>query len=425
MRILIISHAFPPYNSIGAVRVGKTAKYLDEMGHDVRVITTRQSGPNDLAIEIALDKIVYTPRIDINYPKELLRAKKQNILSIDTPVRRIEKSNFVDSLWKAYRVLINIPDEAVGWIPYALRAASVLVRVWKPDLIFASAMPFTSLIIAKRISKRCGIPWVGELRDLWVDHHNYSYPGARRWLDNYLESKVLSSASALVTVSEPLAAVLRLKYNKPIAVILNGFDFSDYSVPEITGSDKTLRIVYTGSIYKGKMDPSPLFSALQLLGSYTEKVKVEFYGFGRYFFIISQIAEQFGVSHLISVKARLPYTEALLQQKKADVLLLLLWTDLNEQGVYTGKLFEYIGARRPILAIGGINNVAASLITERKAGIVLNDPAQIAEQLKVWIHEKELEGIASTGEQALAGLSRREQTCKLVEFLQSILKSNS
>ena len=142
----------------------------------------------------------------------------------------------------------------------------------------------------------------------------------------------------------------------------------------------------------------------------------------RYLQHVRRLAAQYDIQSIVQVNESIPYKEALRAQRQADVLLLLLWNDPREKGVYTGKLFEYIGAGRPILAIGPSDNVAAELIVERKAGIVLQRPTDIAEQLQKWIVQKQVSGaIPPLPLDAGTGLSREEQTRQLERVLLGIV----
>jgi glycosyltransferase involved in cell wall biosynthesis len=321
------------------------------------------------------------------------------------------------------RTFVYFPDANIGWLPYAVAAGKSLMMSWKPDLILASSPPPTSLLVAHRLSKKFGVPWVADLRDLWVDHQYYKQPGWRKAVETKLEKRVLSSAAGLVTVSEPLAESLRAKYRQPTIVVLNGFDPGDY--PTASGSappHAELRILYTGATYPGKQDVSPLFAALRQLGPLAEKVRIVFHG--SYLSSIQEAAAQYEVEHLVEVKAAIPYKESLRMQSESDILLLLLWTDTRQRGVYTGKLFEYIGARRPILAIGGVDCVAAELIASRHAGVALKEPGAIAARLQQWIRQKdEAGGIPRLPEESLIGISREEQVGVLEGFLAGRLQS--
>lgn len=422
VRILVISYAFPPYNDIGHVRVGKTVKYLAQSGHDIRVVTARdQPHAATLPVEIAETHVVRTPWWNVNRPAELMFGGRRKVVE-----RGLESGGgfrpVVQGLRLLYRVLykewIGVPDDMIGWLPYAVRAASRVVEAWRPDLVYASAMPYTSLIVAHRVARRYQIPWVGELRDLWTDFHRYHIGPLRRALEARLERRVLSSATGLVTVSEPMAIRLRAKYAKPTVVILNGYDPEDYlprSAPP--PGRRGLRLVYTGMVYEGKHDPRPLFEALRALGEAGKDVSVEF--FGRYVGSIPHLAAAYGVAHLVMLRGQVAYADSLRTQQEADALVLFPWTDPSERGVYSGKLFEYVGARRPILAVGGVRTVACDLIEERGLGTVCTTAADVETQLRSWLAVKRGgEQVAAPSMEAGAGLTRKEQAGRLGAFLQ-------
>jgi glycosyltransferase involved in cell wall biosynthesis len=424
MRLLVISFAFPPYNSIGGVRVGKTVKYLSQFGHDIRVLTARdQPFRPTLPVEFPEQQITYSKWLTLRRvaPQGTVEPSNASTGNSNSPASGKLKSTLKKALGYPYRTLLNFPDSNIGWLPYAVADASRLLEKWKPELIFASSPPPTSLLVAHRLSKKFNVPWVADLRDLWIDHPYYEQPGWRKVLEEKLERRVLSSAAGLVTVSEPLAQILKKKYGTEAAVILNGFDAPDYPSKRETPLDKNkLRILYTGMIYPGKRDPSPLFEALLKMGALAEKVRVVFHGF--FLESAKELAKKYGVEHLVEVNGSVTYAESLKMQTEADILLLLLWSDATERGVYTGKLFEYIGARRPILAVGGVNSVAADMIRERSLGAALDDPAQIAAQLEEWVKQKQETGrIPALPDEAVAGVSREEQTRILEDYFFRLL----
>lgn len=419
MKILLISYYFPPTNAIGAVRVGKLAKYLLAQGHDVRVLTAAEPFlPKSLPVEFPERRIVRTRTVDLDRLPLKLFPRRATVMQRGFA----DEPPIVTWLAKLYKTFITIPDGQIAWLPFALRIGRRILRKWRPDLIYASAMPFTSLLVARHLSWEFEVPWVAELRDLWVDSHYYEYPFWRRALETGLERSILASTSAMVTVSEPLAQTLRGKYGKPTAVILNGFDPEDYP-RDRTGpgaEPDRIRIVYTGLIYPRRRDPSPLFEALHHLGPQRRHFIVDFYG--RRLPEIAALAERYGVADVVRVHDPVSYKDAVRLQAEADVLLLLLWNTAGERGVFTGKLFEYLGAGRPILCLGLEAGVAADLIRNRKAGFVANDPGTIANQLRAWLVEKQQNGsVAPLPESTRAGLSRDAQFSVLNGFLQSTL----
>ena len=221
---------------------------------------------------------------------------------------------------------------------------------------------------------------------------------------------MVASAAACVTVSEPMAETLRARHRKPAIVVLNGFDAAERPQPADGSRDQdhALHIVYTGLIYPGRRDPAALFAAVTSLGALGGQVKMTFYG--QDLRGVTAAAERYGVAANVHVCSAIPYRESLAVQRRADVLLLLLWNDPREAGVYTGKLFEYVGAGRPILAVGSAAGGAADLIRSRGLGVAVADAEHIADALRAWIAQKDRSGsVAAPPDSARVGLSRREQ----------------
>jgi glycosyltransferase involved in cell wall biosynthesis len=422
MKILFITYHFPPFNSVGAVRTSKTAKYLVKAGHEVKVLScANQLLPKSLSLEIPEQNVEYTPWFNVNSPVAfLLGGTKQVAAKGYIPSLKYFPS-VTYYLGTFYKDLLNFPDGLIGWLPFAKKAGERIIQQWKPDLIFASATPYTSLLVASSLSKKHKIPWIAELRDLWVDNHQWIRPFWRCFYERILERYILKSASGLVTVSRPLAETLQSKYSQPCEIITNGFEPDDY--PDSTKpsfSEGRVNIIHTGQIFGDWRSPSPLFSALAKMGDDAEKIRVHFYG--RYHDLVRNIASDHNVSHLVETHEAVNHIEALKVQSEADILLLIPGTGYKMQGVYTTKLFEYLGARRPIICIGDNDGVAASLIREREAGVIDNRPEAIAHELSQYVKQKHDEGeIPCLPTSVGKGYTRKEQTEKLINFLESCL----
>jgi hypothetical protein len=238
-------------------------------------------------------------------------------------------------------------------------------------------------------------------------------------IDRAVEHWALGTAAALVTVSYPLARKLQTVCDKPVLVVENGYDPSDYpdDVKPFQGPNHILSIVYTGGIVYGPQNPQPFLDALRALGP-QPPVRVRFIGDASE--CIAPIARQMRVDHIVECKPPVPYPESLGLQKGADALLLLLW-DESESGVYTGKIFDYLGSGRPILAVGKGTCVAADLIRRTGAGVVCSTAAEIEELLRRWIVEKERLGrIEGPPEDARRGFTREEQTRKIERLLTEV-----
>jgi len=136
---------------------------------------------------------------------------------------------------------------------------------------------------AKKIFQK---PWLADYRDLWIENHTFSGLWPFTVFEKFLEKKIIRSADQLTTVSHPLAEILSHKFPEiPVDVIENGFDPESMDeVPEdyFVGQPKKIRMVYTGSIYPAKRDPSPLFQAIRELSEdkkiTPQQFEVLFYG---------------------------------------------------------------------------------------------------------------------------------------------------
>lgn len=417
MRILLISYWFPPSNVIGAVRAGKLARYMREAGHDVRILAGPALPPLGLALEIP-ETLVSRPEVpSAGAPtrsgvRAALRARADALGLTSGRVGKVLREH----LYAA----IERPDKHAGWIEPALALARTLLRDWRPELILASAPPYSGLLVAARLAAESRIPWVAEMRDPWSGNVYNDRPAWRDWIDRRIERRILGSATALVAVSPVVGRDLKSRFKRPVATVLNGFAPEDLPPSAARAPGTALEIVYTGTIYEGHRDPSALFAAIARLPSDLRRdIHVTFYGPGEA--QVRELADPHGVAAQVRVMAPVDYRTSLERQAQADVLLLLQRDDPSDEGNLPAKFFEYLGALRPILLLGYERGVLADMIRERGAGLVANAPAVISSQLETWIAQARAGGVPALGEGTRAGLSRAEQFAEYEAFLRDRL----
>lgn len=431
-RVLIVSYWFPPFLAVASIRMGKLAKHLHDRGWDVRVLSAHGTSPASLPIEIPREQVTHTSWSEVDRylegaiarwrPK---RAKAQPAATeggVPHDPEARKRSWARRAARRIYQEVMRWPDNRAGWLKPATEAGDKLVASWRPDVIFATSPPATSLVLADRLSRRHGVPWVAEFRDLWSDHPYYEYSRIRRFFERIWDQRVLTRASAIVTVSPVWQPRLEARYGRPTIVAMNGFVADDFPeqppvAPETSGP---LRIVYTGHIYRGHRDPTPLFRALRSIGATPSDVIVEFIGTENKGLYALSAAE--GVADLVRVEEPVSYRRALELQLHADVLLHLQWCDPKEVGTIAGKIFDYLFTRRPILGIALEDSVVAGMIHEREAGLVTSDVAKIAEQIRAWMEEKRSGGIAPLPASASAGLERAVQFEKIRALFSRIVE---
>ena len=280
MKVLIVSFAFPPSNVIGAVRVGKLARYLDRRGHDVRVLATDLVEDRSLPLEILRERVFYTEYRQRQHwiDRWLGLACPHSLPGRRSPRGRAAQDGApARSLWQTFRRhyfgLIHIPDMRTDWIRTAIPAGRQLIKEWKPEIIFASAPPNTGLMVASRLARAHKIPWVADFRDLWVDNPYYSEPGWRKRIDAILERRILRRAAGLVTVSPIWAEQLRRRHGKDATVVYNGYAQEDFppvaqqANPE-GGADHPVYGLDLSRLSR----PSALFSAIALLPDHATRL---------------------------------------------------------------------------------------------------------------------------------------------------------
>ena len=443
MKILLVSWYFPPSNTIAAVRLGKLAKHLVGRGHEVRVLTSANAPyPETLLVEIDNNLIHRASWKDVtSFPDWMGRLARRKTASPPTPQSSVAMPESANAspiapnetaptggrrsirrkLSDLYELLVGFPDKRIGWLPEARRKGLQIIREGRPDVLFASGPPFTTLLVGYLLSRATHVPLVVEFRDRWSDDPYYPSPWWRGIWDRWLEALIVRQAVGLTTVSEPWAVAFREKHGKPVAVIPNGYDAEDFDGRVGPGwpDPRVLRIAYTGGIYPGYRDPSPLFRAIGLSTDLKRRVEVHFYGSDPR--LIEMLARNHGVESSVTIHGRVDHAEALRVQQASDILLLMQWDNPREQGNIPGKFAEYFGARRPILVLGLSDGVPATEVRKRSAGMASTDPEVLARWLADCLATKSATGrIEPLSDQAVAGLSREEQAVRLEQFLTQV-----
>jgi glycosyltransferase involved in cell wall biosynthesis len=282
------------------------------------------------------------------------------------------------------------PDSHTRWEPHVLKAVSKLLKKRKIDIIFSSSSPVSCHIISKRICLASGIPWIADMRDLWTQNHAYPYSPKRRAMERVLELETMDSVHALITVTPQLQAKLIKLHGKATHFIPNGFYPPKKVPPEPKG--KTLSLVYTGQIYPAYQNVNLIIDAVKELYTTREiapgDVTLHFYG------------QSSGYVGSISKKAHKPLPEFIklggwVSRKKtyeiqqmAHALLLLNWEDIGEKGVAQTKLYEYLAAKRPIIATGGFgSDYVEALLEKTGSGLYCLSLESIKKQLLIWLRE--------------------------------------
>jgi glycosyltransferase involved in cell wall biosynthesis len=430
-RVLLIAFFFPPINVVGSVRPAKFAKFLPEFGWEPTVLTVDNfaTRPTTMPVEISTDRIVRAEYPDpIGYWIKRLRG------SPSSSARATESKPRKTMLYSLARRMLDInvvrmPDRALTWYRPAVRHGLQLLSEQRFDAILSTSPPPTANLVASTLARRTGLPWLADFRDLWTMNHSFHRSQPWQALEETFERRVLRTATSLLTVSPALVSKLQSFTGKQADVLTNGFD-PDMALQDAPPLSSKLTISYTGSLYAGKQDPSPLFEALCRLRDErrlsSSELAVRFYGsdLGD----LEDLIARYQIGDLVSHHDTVPYLESLRRQRESAALLFLDWNDPLEPGVYSLKVLEYLGAGRPILAIGHRHDsLVNQLLVSCKVGQVLSSTAQVQAQLLVWLNEFRQNGrLTFQGDLAeIQKYSYRNLACQLAEKLDRVVDKNS
>lgn len=387
-RVLIITYYFPPRQHIASLRPMGLAKYLPKFGWQPVILTVDL--PKALDTRFQVVRTPYPGDVSALLKKKLrLNSEKgfQKQIGIPVTIRGSRKSS-ISRIVSLVKEFFTYPDEQKAWLPYGLKAGCNILKSDDFDAIISTSGPETTHLIATGLKSRYSIPWIADFRDLWTQNHYYPYSRIRKILDKSLERKTIAQADALVTVSEPLAEKLHVSHNgKKIFSIPNGFDPDEIQKESLTTK---FTITYTGQLYQGKRDPTPLLMAIEKM--IAEKVvnpcslRIQFFGPQQHW--LNEEIKRHNIGSVVKQYGNVSRTIALTKQRESQILLLLNWNAPQEKGVYTGKIFEYLAAKRPILALGGrAGDVVCDLLKETGAGVQAASVQVVADILKSWYLE--------------------------------------
>lgn len=425
MRILIISTFFPPLNSIASLRPYSWAKYWSQAGHDVTVLTTCHN--EDPSTSLNLPNTGFTV-IEIPFPAWLTNIKHRKTVQQHVEGKNKGMLSQLQDYLRFKKGIFNatrMPDFTDWWAFKAYKRACK-EKPW--DLIISTAGPYTVHLVAHYLKKRFhGVKWVADYRDTWSN--NYIYPGLFpfNFIEKHLEAYLLKRADLITTVSEPFAAEFKRLYpNLSVETIENGFDPDDLACMSsdfVFRCKEKFRIVHTGSLYLSKRDPTPLFQAIKKIERHHEnrhlldKLEVVFVGPRQS--NLENLVEQFQVQKWVKFHGFVSRQEALCMQRDAHALLFLAWNDPSVDGVLTGKIFEYLYADTPIIAIGAPHLEASQkLILEAKAGYILPTIESIENYLLKSLGECKKEKLSSDAD-VIKRYNRKHLAHKLLEVSSS------
>ena len=372
--ILLIAYYWPPSGGAGVQRWLKMLNYLSEENIRCTVLTVdpiKASYP--IRDESLLSEVSPNIRVIKTHTREPLNAYKKLTNSKESPYAGFaNESNpsLVKKIARWVRANFFIPDARIGWNKFAYKKAKELLETEHFDAVITTSPPHSTQLIGLKIKQNFSIKWIVDLRDPWTDIYYSDLFPQSRWAkrkDKNYEKLVLENADDVIVVSQSIKELFLSKGNfsdKKICIIPNGFDHKDFSSSETLQTQKTgsLRIAYTGTM----SEQYPIDAFINALTIIKSDVDLHFAG------KITQSAQDKLKPFNLNVKGFIPHNESIAELQHADVLLLIIPQIENNEGILTGKLFEYLGSKKPIIFIGPPNGDAAKIVNKCECGRVFD-----------------------------------------------------
>lgn len=370
-RLLFISYYFPPCNVIASNRSWNIAKYLVNLGWSITVLTLHPKLWR--YINNPFDSLSYTTTLSYIYTKTKLRFL--------TPDELIGWNSNIGKFIGGILRTINKPiyiDNCIGWIPDALYSCRD-IKTNDYDIILSTASPFSSFIIADILSKKLKIPYVIDYRDGWtignphiLDRYNKSM--FKEYV-KYTENRIINNCSAISIVSPSLCNQFNKTFytNNKVNVITNGYDNEELNNVIPINFDH-FAIVYTGQLYPPLRIIDPIMKALSILNNDINCKYIDwmFHYYGPNESSVNTSSKKYNLQSRVISHGIVPRKVALSATAGANVSIVI--TSINksagnaDQGIITGKIFEPIGLKVPILLIAPDNSDAEAIITSCLAG---------------------------------------------------------
>jgi glycosyltransferase involved in cell wall biosynthesis len=428
-RVLIVAYYFPPVRNMGSHRWLRFVRHLPDHGWEPVVLTGASPGWTEVdpgAVEKLPANVIVerVPALDLTEVWKTWSRRaappapgKPAAAARPRQSRAHQLSTFLNR-W------VMIPDKYFPWLGPAARAGERLIRERQMDAIYSTSDPVTDHLVARRLTRRTGVPWAAEFRDLWLGSPYFAraHPTVfHRWLHARLERNVVADARVVVGLSEGIEAHFARTYpGTATRVLYNCFDPADYP-PAKPPADK-FRLMYVGALYSSR-SPEPFLAGLAgfIQQRKLTPTQIEWLLLGGSPDLdVAGLAERHGLRDYVTLAGQVPHAEAMRRMQEASALVAI---QSPEDDVHIpGKLFEYIGARRPILLVAQDCEVAR-IVRQNQLGVVAAPNAgAVTEAMAQLYAQWEAGGVTTEENPASAAFDIQTRTRQLAEILDSLAR---
>ena len=424
-RVLVITYYWPPAGGPGVQRWLKFVTYFKEFGIDPIVfIPDNPHYPiTDESIGSELPEGIQIIRFPIKEPYGFANLiSKKKITQVSSGIITKRKQTVLEKVLLWIRGNFFIPDARIGWVKPSINFLRNFIADHHVEAIITSGPPHSLHLIGKSLKEETGIKWVADFRDPWTTiHYHKSLRLTKRAQKKHiaLESEVLTKADHVVVTSATTKKQFQKITQTPIEVITNGYDSNDNFKLNL---DIKFTLSHIGTLLSNR-NPIVLWEALSELCSenpeFSKDLLIQLAGSVSDAILIS--IQKYGLMDQCIALGYLSHQKAIQLQYNSQVLLLIEMNLPETKAIIPGKLFEYLAAKRPILAIGPVDSDVEKIIEETNSGSYFDysEKEKLKKQIGLFYSEYR-EGHLTLNSKGLSKFSRKTLTSKMSDLIKSL-----
>lgn len=426
-KVLIITYYWPPAGGPGVQRWLKFVKYLP--GFDIEPIVYIPENPtyplidHNIIDEVNQDIVILKNKIKEPYRfANVLSSKKTSSMSAGM-IPNSRNQSKLEKLLLWVRGNMFIPDARVGWVAPSVEFISTYLKA-NPDItkVITTGPPHSMHLIGLELKKSLSIKWIADFRDPWttIGYHKelkLSKRAAEAHLN--LEKEVLTHADHIIVTSKSTKEEFATKTNQPISVVTNGYDTTNVGPVKL---DEKFTLSHIGSFLSNR-NPRVLWKAISELRKDNKEFKeaFELKLVGKISKDILDTIKEFKLESCTTNMGYVTHHESLIQMRTSQVLLLIEIDSDDTKAIIPGKLFEYMAAERPILAIGPEDSDFFEIIKQTNTGRIAlySEKDKIREILLAYFEQYKSKELKVHG-MGLQYFSRKRLTEKLADIIKKV-----
>ena len=421
-KVLIITYYWPPAGGSGVQRWLKFVKYLRDFDIEPVIYTVDNPGyaindkslineiPNSIE---TLRQPIFEPNLILNFFGTKTNRESAGFLN--------PNPNFIGKVIQYIRANYFIPDARKFWIKPSVKFLSNYLEKNPVDVIITTGPPHSLHLIGLHLKKKKDIKWISDFRDPWTEidyFHKMPLNKKAKKKHHQLEREVLKNSDSVIVVGNTMRDQY-LKETDKVVTISNGFDTSDNK--EVSHLDIFFSITHVGMMNADR-NPSDLWKILKEIclenPDFKSDLKIRLIGK-----IAKEVSHDLNIfdSGITEVVDYVSYAEVKKYQLETQVLLLCINNVPSARGIITGKIFEYLQAKRPILAIGPEDGDAAEILKNTNSGSIFGfENKQKLKQHILELYKDYKKNQLIVNSENIEQYHRRELTRKLAHLVRSI-----